>query len=269
MNNDLISFCQKYNIPFNSLGEILNDPKVIPMIRGKAFEFSVLESLTNVLDSSTWEVKKPYLNPQLNSHDQDVLIKHLPTQKEITIECKLTAKGKYSYKNNSHIFKVKCMRSRTLGVEQVNKLSEKRGVSKEQLSIHNDQYLPSDFDLVITNLANAFYATDNNGSFIWAPTEKGTQFLRKKYGENLSDDEYRNKAFNDIFIAKSSNLAVSEENMSHVICSRKKCSDKQNCGFIPNYPDLEFSEQNLTTPSRKWVHISNIETLLNDFISNY
>ena len=30
-------FCEKYNIPLNFLADTLNEPKVIPMIRGKAF----------------------------------------------------------------------------------------------------------------------------------------------------------------------------------------------------------------------------------------
>jgi hypothetical protein len=39
----LINYCQEYNIPIEYLGDTLYDPKVVPMIRGKAFEFSVLK----------------------------------------------------------------------------------------------------------------------------------------------------------------------------------------------------------------------------------
>ncbi len=38
-------YCEKYNIPVLYLAETLYEPKVVPMIRGKAFEFSVMMAL--------------------------------------------------------------------------------------------------------------------------------------------------------------------------------------------------------------------------------
>ncbi|MDC4546407.1 hypothetical protein [Acinetobacter baumannii] len=266
MNQELIEFCELYNLPLEHLGATLKDPKVIPMIRGKAFEFSVKDRLSRILNQNIWNVSKPFVNPQLGSHDQDVLIKHIATNTEITIECKLSAKGQYKYSTNESIFKIKCMRSRTLGPELVRRLAPLRGMSEISLSVHNDQYLVGDFDLVITSLANAFYSTNKEGIFIWNPSNQGQHFLEQKYGAGLNAKQYQDLAFNDMYVAKASNLIISRDN--EVVCTRKKCIDNENCGFIPNYPLLKFNHQDLTGPSNRWVHISNIENLLLDFIKN-
>ncbi|PIW74711.1 MAG: restriction endonuclease, partial [Candidatus Portnoybacteria bacterium CG_4_8_14_3_um_filter_44_15] len=42
-------YCEKYNIPIFYLAETLYEPKVVPMIRGKAFEFSVMMALQEIL----------------------------------------------------------------------------------------------------------------------------------------------------------------------------------------------------------------------------
>ena len=127
-----------------------------------------------------------------------------------------------------------------------------------------DQYLLGDFDLVITSLANAFYSTNEDGIFVWDPSALGQSFLEQKYGVGLSEKQYQDAAFNDMYVARASDLIISETN--EVLCTRKKCSNNQNCGFIPNYPLLKFNHDNLTNPSNRWVHISNIENLLLNFI---
>jgi len=45
------AYCAEYNIPIGYLADTLYEPKVVPMIRGKAFEFSVMQALQNVLPS--------------------------------------------------------------------------------------------------------------------------------------------------------------------------------------------------------------------------
>lgn len=264
MNNELINFCDLYNIPINHLGSILKDPKVIPMIRGKAFEFSIKDCLDTILSKQEWKVSKPFLNPQLGSHDQDILIEHTNTKKLITIECKLAAKGRYKYQDNKSIFHIKCMRSRTLGSELCKRLALQKGKNEQSLMIHNDQYLPEDFDLVITSLANAFYSTDLNGIFVWNPSKIGQKFLNHRFGTGKTPEFYQRSAFNDIYVAKSSNLKISPENK--ILCTRKKCNDHSNCGFIPNYPTLIFNHSDNNIINNTWTHINNIETLLLDFI---
>lgn len=77
------------------MSEILSDPKVIPMIRGKAFEFSAMLLLQNILPKSDWVVDKPVMNAQFGLHDMDVRITHQKTQKVIGVECKLASKGSF------------------------------------------------------------------------------------------------------------------------------------------------------------------------------
>ena len=87
-------FCNHYNIPIEYLPETVNEPKVIPMVRGKAFEFSALIKLQKILDPKVWEVRKDVMNAQLGQHDEDVTIIHLPTKKRLSVECKLAKKGR-------------------------------------------------------------------------------------------------------------------------------------------------------------------------------
>ena len=171
------AYCDKYNIPLYYLSNTLDEPKVIPMIRGKAFEFVVLEELKEILDEDIWEVSKPTINAQLAIHDVDVLVLHRETQKEIIIECKLAKKGSCRVDGDRTTIKVKCMRSRTLGVEMVRQLSPQLGIPEDVLSVHNDQYLERDFDFVITSIGNAFYETDDNGTFFSLQLNHKKSFL--------------------------------------------------------------------------------------------
>ena len=68
-------FCEKYNIPLLYLAETLYEPKVVPMIRGKAFEFSVMMVLQEILPKDQWLVDKPMMNAQIGFHDVDVRAK--------------------------------------------------------------------------------------------------------------------------------------------------------------------------------------------------
>ena len=150
-------YCEKYNIPVLYLAETLYEPKVVPMIRGKAFEFSVMMALQEILPKDKWQVDKPMMNAQTGLHDIDVRVLHKPTGKVISVECKLAKKGGYRMFADGHSeIRVKCMRSRTLGAAKVKELAPKFGVSEKVLSIHNDQYLPADFDIVISSIGNAF-----------------------------------------------------------------------------------------------------------------
>ena len=267
MNQELINFCKEYNIPFNHLGSILADPKVIPMIRGKAFEFSVCDYLKELLDQEKWRVSKPFLNPQFNSHDEDVLVEHVKTGEKISIECKLSAKGGYRYHKTqkTSVIRVKCMRSRTLGVEMAKALAKIRNLDEKSLNIHNDQYLPGDFDLVITTLANAFYITDEDGSFVWGPTKEGQNFLEEKFGKGLTDQNYKDLAYRSMYVATSYDLAI---NPNSDKCTRKNCTSKDSCGFIPNYPLIKFDHEDLDSPRGSWKHISDIESVFLDIIQH-
>ncbi|WP_212567849.1 hypothetical protein RVR34_02005 [Microcystis aeruginosa FBCC-A68] len=58
------SFCKSYSLNIKYITEVLNDPKVIPMIRGKFFEFTVQDELSKIL-ANNYLVTNPRLNPRL------------------------------------------------------------------------------------------------------------------------------------------------------------------------------------------------------------
>jgi hypothetical protein len=255
-------YCKKYNVPLFYLAETLYEPKVVPMIRGKAFEFSVMVALQKILPTDSWVVDKPMMNAQTGFHDIDVRIRHLASNKIIKIECKLAKKGGFRSFPDGHVeIRVKCMRSRTLGAAKVKELAPKFGVPEHVLAIHNDQYLPVDYDLVITSIGNAFYSTDKQtGLFEWLPSRNGLDFLMA-LGMS-SQDNPQDFAFNTMFIARTSDLAI---NNNGVVCTRGKCQNKTSCGFIPNYPIIQF-DSNTYRPVNGWYSIKDCETLFNDFI---
>jgi hypothetical protein len=88
----LEDYCSEFNIPKEKLAQILQDPKVNPMIRGKGFEYSSLLFLQENLNSDIYEVSKPNMNAQSMQHDVDILVKHKPSGATISIECKLSGK---------------------------------------------------------------------------------------------------------------------------------------------------------------------------------
>jgi len=233
-------YCEKYNIPTLYLAEVLYEPKVVPMIRGKSFEFFVMMALQAILPKNKWKVDKPVMNAQIGFHDIDVRVLHRPTKKIIRIECKLAKKGGYRLFADGHSeIRVKCMRSRTLGPAKVKELSPKLGIAEKVLAVHNDQYLPANFDVVITSIGNAFYVTNKKTSlFEFNPTQEGKRFL-----QNLGvskKESVKDFAFRTLYIAKSSDLQVGKNG---IICTRVKCKNKKACGFIPNYPIISFDKK--------------------------
>ena len=84
MATKIKQYCEKYNIPVLYIAETMYEPKVVPMIRGKAFEFSVMTTLQKILQEDEWEVNKPIMNAQIGFHDVDVRIFHKPTKKSFT-----------------------------------------------------------------------------------------------------------------------------------------------------------------------------------------
>ncbi|MEY3221378.1 MAG: hypothetical protein RLZZ203_234 [Cyanobacteriota bacterium] len=267
-HEELLEFCQTYNIPSEYLVPILSDPKVVPMIRGKAFEFSVVSLLSKALNPEEWIVDKPIINSQLGIHDTDVRVTHLKTNKVISVECKLAKNLSYkrlpvSQITGSYInrISVKCMRSRTLGKEMVDRLAPKLGISEKVLGIHNDQYLPSNFDFVVTSIGNAFYQTNpQTKEFEWNPTILGMQFLQSI---NDCQMELKDFAFYRMYIARSRDIIISEK--TGIKCTRRKCNNPTNCGFIPNYPALHFEDGN-QIPLEPWIPLERSEDLFNQII---
>jgi len=283
----LEQFCYQYNLEIEFLADILTDPKVIPMIRGKGFEFTARKVLSSLLSSEQYEVTNPRLNAQSGLKDIDVAIKDKITDKVYSVECKLASKGSFRWKQGEPPFiKVKCMRSRTLGEIAARQKAESTGMNYELLMLHNDQYISDDFDLVITSIANAFYETDEEGLFYWYPPENAKPFLGKINVETQDD------AFHKLYVAKSVNLSVNGENRTGgkiIQCNKKrkksvvsksvisqkeknkatfiKCQDilhqigETYCNFIPNYPIIYFNPDN-GKPYPPWFEVEAIERLL-------
>jgi hypothetical protein len=66
-----------------------------------------------------------------------------------------------------------------------------------------------------------------------------------------------------MYAAKAPSLVISRK--TGVRCTRKKCDNPDECGFIPNYPVIEFDSTSLT-PVKGWVLINEVQKLLMDFI---
>ncbi len=255
-------YCEKYNIPVLYLAETLYEPKVVPMIRGKAFEFSVMMALQEVLPKDEWQVDKPMMNAQIGLHDIDVRVLYKPTNKIVRVECKLAKKGGYRLFTDGHSeIRIKCMRSRTLGSAKVKELAPKFGITEKVLMVHNDQYLPADFDIVISSIGNAFYTTDKKtGLFEWKPPRKGEEFLQK-IGASQKES-FKDFAFRTLFVAKTSDLQIGNNG---VVCTRAKCKNKKACGFIPNYPVISFDKKT-NQPKSAWAPIEKSLSLFKDFV---
>lgn len=147
MINSKEEYCNKYFIPEEYLWEILEDSKVVPMIRGKATEYSAYLFLKDKLDDHIFSVEKLNLNAQPGADDEDVSITHRATGKRMKIEVKNACRGdfnngKKTKKLKVPHFKVKCHRSRS---------------NMDKADTTNDRYVLGDFDLLVTNTLNSIY----------------------------------------------------------------------------------------------------------------
>ena len=264
---EIEDYCERFNIPIDYLAATLSDPKVVPMIRGKAFEYSAVLALQIVLSPDEWKIEKPISNASAGHADIDVKVTHIATDTIVRVECKL-AGSFISVKERppipAHsIIKVKCMRSRTLGAAKVAETAPKLGVSIEALSAHADNYRQADFDVVLTSIGNAFYRTQA-GEYEFAPTVAGLNFLEKL---NHGHQSHKAGAFAQLYLAKSSDLYVGNPNYP-VQCVRQKCKahgHSEDCGFIPNYPVIHFPE-NSTEPDNGWANVNECAELFRSFI---
>ena len=66
---------------------------------------------------------------------------------------------------------------------------------------------------------------------------------------------FMDDAYSAMYFAKSYDISVSEQ--STIRCTRKKCKNPTNCGFIPNYPKIVFSGPN-SAPAAPWYSIERI-----------
>ena len=178
---------QKYFVPSEYFWEILEDTKVIPMIRGKASEYNGFLYLKNHLHSHIFTVDKLNLNAQPNESDEDVSITHRPTGYRLKVEVKNAVRGDFTLGKRAKVlrdiphFKVKCHRSRS-------------NMSKAETT--NDRYVLGDFDLVMANTLNALYEGNTlTGELQLIDKEEEIAFLKSYY--NVTTDRELECAANE------------------------------------------------------------------------
>jgi len=154
------------------------------------------------------------------------------------------------------------MRSRTLGDTKVKELAPKLGIDKKALAAHRDQYVAADFDVVVTSIGNAFYRTDSKTHlYVWQPKKTEQEFLIKLGAPDIT--ALKDFAFNTMVIAKTKDLIA--DRSTGVTCTRRQCSNKTGCGFIPNYPIIKFEPMD-TQPSNPWVVVEQAQTVFKSLV---
>lgn len=243
--------------------------KVVPMLRGIAFEFAAHDRLKELLPAQVWRVDKPIINAQSTIQDIDILVTHLPTSKQISIECKLAAKDslKLSGQGRAQI-RVKCMRSRTVGPRAAADLARRyrqqgQNVTKQAVLKHRDNYRDCDFNFVLTSVGNALWTTrKSDGMYVFEPKPRAINYCRQLLGKpNMEINEVKKGMADYLLVAPSSRLKVCPEN--NIECRRKTCRKartSRSCGFIPNYPIADLIDHTV------WVPIENAERVFAEFI---
>ena len=189
------AYCKKYNIALEDFFPILNDQKVIPMLRGKAAEYGAVLALRNILNPQIWVVNKLNLNPQPGTIDQDIGITHRRTGIDIIIETKSAVRGSMSAGTRTRIhkvphFNVKCHRSR----------------SNKTLS-YNDRYLATDFDIIVATPVNALFKGGTVGEDFEIVSEEGLLDILYTYYGVVDTHSLINAAENDWRFVQSITIA--------------------------------------------------------------
>ena len=186
VENKVAQYCDKYFIPQEYLFEILEDSKVVPMIRGKATEYNAFLFLRDHLDPMDFDVQKLNLNPQPNTTDEDVSITHRRTGVRLMVEVKNACRGEFKDGSRGKVmrgiphFKVKCHKSRS---------------NIEKADSTNDRYILGDFDLLVANPLNAIYEGATYTRNLQFIDSRLVQILKDYYG--VSTDRELEEACNN------------------------------------------------------------------------
>ena len=170
--DDVTEYCERYNIPIENLMDILEDQKVLPMIRGKATEYIAAVVLKKILKGWNWQVQKLNLNAQPGMYDEDISITHSKTGIRMKVEAKNAVCGSFRVGTPKMLisephFEVKCHRSH----------------SNIKLSnTTNDRYLVEDFDLIVCNVSNAIFQGKTLGDRLEVLRDsKAVEYLKEHY----------------------------------------------------------------------------------------
>ncbi len=179
---DIEEYCDTYNIPLENLLDILEDQKVVPMIRGKATEFICALVLKKKLNPKDWLVEKLNLNAQLGSYDEDVSITHRRKGVRFKVEAKNAVRGKFSLGTRASPFPhfaVKCHRSRS-------------NLSRQE----NDRYMATDFDLLLCNVSNSLFRSTFSRGLPLIEKPEAIEWLKGHYSVG-TEAEIRRAAYDD------------------------------------------------------------------------
>ncbi len=184
--NSIEEYCEKYNIPIENLMDILEDQKVLPMIRGKATEYIAAATLKKVLGRN-WQVQKLNLNAQAGTYDEDISITHSKTGKRLKVESKNAVRGSFKVGSNRTVvtrphFRVKCHKSRS-------------HIKKSKTT--NDRYLLGDFDLIVCNVSNAIFQGGTLGDELELLYDADAIKCLKKHYNTESDSHLIRCAYDD------------------------------------------------------------------------
>jgi hypothetical protein len=213
--------CRLSRIPPETLPNLMNHKKAGPMLRGIAAEYMVF----NLLNKRGIPCRKD------EAKDVDLYI--TLADRIFRAEVKLAMGKSFRIKKTGAHLKVKAMRSRTSGKKKSHERAAKLGIEPKLCEMHNDQYRPSDFDIVLVDIENAYIDLTLN-----APAMK---FLTNT-GVGCQKD-YR------LYWAWAKDLASSTNNPC---CTRTDCD--KNCGFIPNYPLIHFKPGS-SKPELPWKQV--------------
>ncbi|MCL2772129.1 MAG: hypothetical protein FWD71_02160 [Oscillospiraceae bacterium] len=231
LGEDLSEYCDEYIIPIDYIFNILNDQKVLPMIRGKATEYNLFVLLTEILNRNEWSVDKLNLNPQPGRQDEDISVTHKRTGIIVKLESKNAVRGSAKFGSPKTKIKVphcmvKCHRSRS---------------NTKKLDSGNDRYTADSFDIIVTNISNSIIESSSiNKSFQLISDKNMIDFLSKLYDVPAN--------YRDLFIACSNDWRF-------VIA--KNIAEES---LIPRTPAL-FLEND-----KNWKSISEIENSLLEIV---
>ena len=195
---ELEQYCKKHKIPFEFVFYILEDQKVVPMIRGKATEYSAYLRIKELLPDTEWSVQKLNLNAQPNHKDEDITVTHLRTGVAVKLECKNATRASFKSGKGCRNVKephctVKCHKSRS---------------TIKLASTTNDRYSADMFDVVVTNLSNAIIASATySSSFELIPKPAEIKILCSHYGVPGCLEDLFDATYHDWRFARTSDLA--------------------------------------------------------------
>jgi hypothetical protein len=205
--NKIQQYCKKYNIPIQYLVEILEDQKVVPMIRGKASEYNgtlfLQEHFRNSID---WVVTKFNLNPQPDMNDQDLTIIHRKTAIQIRVEVKNATRD--SFKDG--------VRCRDCKIPHLTIKCHKSRSNIKKVDTTNDRYLLGEFDLIMSNTSNSIIVsgTKTLEDFAITDNEKYLSVLYKYYRVDNKQDLIE-RCYNDWRFADPEDIVMSDGSIPH------------------------------------------------------